>query len=197
MTTQFEKGFIVDTPKGKVKILERIPGKRLKDNKKIHPRAIIQVLETGTILNVQTSNLKEGKFNDYMKPTVYGVGFLGSNIVIPDRGKSHIIRRIYDLWSNMLKRCYGSYKTAYKDVTVDKRWHNFTTFLNTIQDVPCYILWEQNPNKYCLDKDIRFDGNRVYSRDTCTFVPIKVNMYEASTRRWRKRSELTLTQKIG
>ena len=179
---KYEVGGIYDTPKGKIKILARTPGKRFPDGKRRHPRIIIEIVKTGTILNVQSGNIATGKFTDYMEPSVYGVGFIGSNIQIPARGTS-IIRRIYDLWANMLKRAYGGYKTSYKEISVDTRWHNFTNFLNTIQEVPNYEAWEENSN-FNLDKDIIRKGNKVYSKETCMFVPPLINQSDCAMRRW-------------
>lgn len=184
MAQKFIEGSIIETPKGKIRILSRRPGKRLPNGKKVHPRAIIEFLKTGTVIDVQTTNLTSGKFHDHREPTVYGVGYIGSPITIPERGSGSIVRRVYDLWANMLKRVYGDYKGKYEGCSVDVRWHNFTTFLNTIHEVPCYTLWEENKIPYHLDKDIRIEGNKVYSRDTCTFVPAKVNIHESSMRRW-------------
>lgn len=182
--TKYIIGAIVDTPKGQIRILSVKPGKRLQDGKRQHPRAAIEFLATGTVIDVQTTNIAAGKISDYREKTVYGVGYLGSQIKIPPRENASIVRRIYDLWANMLKRAYGNYACGYDNVTVDVRWHNFTNFLSTIQEIPCYSLWEKEPSKYCFDKDIRYAGNRMYSMDTCTFVPAKINVAEASFRRW-------------
>lgn len=188
-TSNYYPGAIVETPKGKVRVLERKPGKRTA-NGKVHPRVVIKILKTGTVLDVQQGNIPLGKFKDYREPTVYGIGYLGSNIQIPDRGQPNILRRIYDLWANMLKRAYGGYKScySYSDVRVDPRWHNFTNFLNTIVKVPGYHRWEKNEETMSLDKDSKFPDKRLYSLDTCVFVSIGENTRESSKRRWRGRS---------
>ena len=184
MAKKYVPGSIIDTPKGKIKILSYSPGKRLSDGRKQHPRASIQFIETGTVLNAQTTNISCGKFSDYRKPTVYGVGYIGSTITVPKRDNSSVVRRIYDLWANMLKRAYGEYDTSYKGVSVDRRWHNFTTFLNTIQEIEGYKEWEENREPYVLDKDIKLPGNKVYSKDSCMFVRASDNIRESSLRRW-------------
>lgn len=180
-------GSIVETPKGKVKILDYTPGKNLPDNKKLHARITIKCLGTGTVLDIQASNLRPGKFSDYRLPTVYGVGYIGSPIMIPNRGC--VLRNVYDLWANMLKRAYGKYATSYKGVTVDKRWHNFTNFINTIPTVEGYYDWEDDPTNFVLDKDTKVQGNKVYSRDTCRFIPATDNIRDSLLRRWHGSSE--------
>ena len=180
MTVKYNIGEIYETPKGKIRILERIPGYK-KNGIHHHSRVVIRMIDTGTVLNIQTTNIASGHFTDYRAPTVYGVGYIGSELVIPQRGT--IIRRAYDLWANMLKRAYGDYKTSYKDCSVDVRWHNFTNFLNSLPKLENYQQWE-NGEDYVLDKDTKVPGNRIYSLDTCKFISSKENIADALDRRW-------------
>ena len=182
MTTKYKVGSIVDTPKGKIKILEYIAGKRLPNNKKQHPRVTIKFLDSGWVCNVQTTNIATGKIEDCRAKTVYGVGYLDTNIKIPTRGTS-TIRKAYDLWANMLKRCYGNYKKCYKGCTVDKRWHSFKNFLNSLPELEGYEKWERGENMH-LDKDIKGNDTKIYSKDTCMFVAATENIREGSYRRW-------------
>lgn len=181
-----------ETPKGLIKILSRTKKQKLPNGKVKHPRAVIQFVKTGTVIDVQTCNIKAGKFEDFMEPTVYGVGFLGSPIRIPARGSNSIIRKIYDLWANMLKRAYGNYKTSYVVCRVDPRWHNFTTFLNTIHEVEGYEEWEKDSSMH-LDKDIKKGYCNIYSRDHCKFVSATENAVDSLKRRWGKANDLALT----
>ncbi len=191
----YEIGKTYETPKGLIKILAKVKGHVLPNGKYRRTRCIIQFVETGTVVSVQTKHLKNGNIKDYMKPSVYGVGFIGSPIKIPDRNPSNIIHRIYKLWSHMLERVYRIQdRPTYKECTVDPRWHNFTTFLNTISDVEGYEKWEQNPGVYQLDKDIKKGPCKIYSRDYCKFVTASENSLDANKRRWSKRSELALTK---
>ena len=192
MTSKYKVGSIIDTPKGKIKILEYTPGKRLPNNRKIHPRVTIQFIESGWVGNVQSTNIAAGKVKDYREKTVYGVGYLDTDLKIPMRGDS-VIRRVYDLWANMLKRCYGGYDTCYKGCTVDKRWHSFKNFLNSVQNLEGYERWERGEDMH-LDKDIKCKGNKVYSADTCMFVTAHDNVVDALNRRWHKSNDLMLIQ---
>lgn len=192
---KYKIGDVIDTPKGKVKLLYRIAGYTDKiTGSWRQPRWIIQVLKTGTVLNVQQGNLINGKFVDFRERTVYGVGYIGSDIKIPERSSNSIIRRIYDLWANMLKRCYGNYDKheCYKQCSVDPRWHNFTCFLNTIQKVEGYALWEDKANwkqRVALDKDIKVSRNKVYSMDLCKFVYESENAKCALNKRWHSSND--------
>ena len=93
------------------------------------------------------------------------------------RGSS-TIRRAYDLWANMLKRCYQKYSGCYKNCRVDKRWHSFKNFLNSLPELPGYDAWERGENVH-LDKDTRVKNNHLYSKDTCQFIPAHENVVEA------------------
>ena len=181
MATKYHVGKTYETSKGKMRVLERIPGYRDKDGLHHHPRVVVRMLDTGTVLNVQTTNIASGKFTDYRQPTVYGVGYIGSELKIPPRGT--IIRRAYDLWANMLKRAYCDYKGSYKNCTVDKRWHSFTNFLNSLPQLENYKHWE-NGEDYVLDKDTKIPGSKVYSLDTCRFITAHDNVVDALDRRW-------------
>lgn len=142
----------------------------------------VRFLDTGFVTKCAIHNLLYGKVNDPTAPSVYGVGYL-DGIKIPARGGD--VRRIYDLWANMLKRCYGGYKTSYTGCTVDKRWHSFKTFLNTFQDIPNSEAF-LNKEDVHLDKDILVQGNKEYSLSTCQFVSAEENVADSLKRRWAK-----------
>lgn len=159
-----------------IRVIERLPYIRGKQ-----PRAIIEFIETGYIANVQLSNIPTGKIKDMRSPSVYGVGYLDTNISIPARGTGEI-RRAYDTWCNMLRRVYFDKNGS----SVDVRWHSFKNFLSSLQFIPGYEEWLEDSN-YHLDKDIKIRGNTIYSRDTCMFVPAFVNVQDAALRRWGKK----------
>ena len=75
----------------------------------------------------------------------------------------------------MLKRCYDpkchkEYPT-YKGCTVENYLLNFQNMGEWIKENYYEIAGE----KMCLDKDILCKGNKVYSRETCIFVPERIN----------------------
>jgi hypothetical protein len=102
---------------------------------------------------------------------VYGVGVNDWVDVIHLGGKPI---KEYRLWKSMLQRCfdekYKQRRTAYKDVTCSKEWLSMITFIEDVSQMRGYGLkgWE-------LDKDILVKGNKLYSKDTCCFVPQEVN----------------------
>lgn len=87
--------------------------------------------------------------------------------------KNDDIKLSYKTWLNMLKRCYKQTENekTYLDCSVTEEW---TTFSN-------FSKWFYDPKNgyregYQLDKDILVKGNKIYSPDTCCFVPHELNM---------------------
>ena len=103
---------------------------------------------------------------------VFGVGVndWGSSIKVNGRNLQE-----YDLWHCMLRRCFDEKRKqehpTYKDVTCSKEWLSMTSFIEDVSQMKGFGLsgWE-------LDKDILQKGNKLYSKDTCCFVPHEINM---------------------
>lgn len=77
----------------------------------------------------------------------------------------------YCKWIDMLGRCYSDKylirRPSYVGCSVCDDWLVFSNF----------NAWFNRNNVigYHLDKDILVDGNKVYSPDTCCFVPLYIN----------------------
>ena len=78
---------------------------------------------------------------------------------------------VYKCWSRMIKRCYyqDSKRTinTYEDCSVCDEW----------RDLSAFAEWHKKHyvRGWALDKDILLKGNRVYSPNTCCFVPQEIN----------------------
>jgi len=85
----------------------------------------------------------------------------------------------YTKWYDMLKRCYSSrfhkQYPSYIGCSVCPEWHYFSKFR----------LWMENQKweGLELDKDILVKGNKVYSPDTCCFIPKAINYLFGSGRK--------------
>jgi len=81
----------------------------------------------------------------------------------------------YQLWKNMLRRCFDDKlkqdRPTYEGVTCSKDWLSMTTFIEDVSQMRGYAL-----SGWALDKDILVKGNKLYSKDTCCFVPAEVNL---------------------
>lgn len=86
----------------------------------------------------------------------------------------------YRTWFDMINRCYNvkskTRESWYEHSSVDERWHRFSVFRAWMVNQ----RWcDEEGNKFCLDKDILAnDPNiKVYSPETCCFVPTAINVF--------------------
>ncbi len=111
-----------------------------------------------------------------MKKLVYGVGVSEAGMFARSfrvNGKK-VRTKEYQLWHNMLKRCYSEghqqYRQTYTGCSVSEGFKNFQHFAEWCQTQIGFGL-----DGYHLDKDILQRGNKVYSEDTCVFVLHNIN----------------------
>jgi len=107
----------------------------------------------------------------FKRSLVFGVGINDLNGKVRVDGKKI---REYNLWIAMLQRCFDEkYKQkypTYNDVTCSKEWFSVTKFIEDVSQMRGYGLIG-----WALDKDILQKCNKLYSKDTCCFVPAEVN----------------------
>ena len=131
----------------------------------------VKFVKTGFEVNVSMSQLKTGSVKDRESATVYGVGIVGAERT----QNSHGVLKEYDLWKSMLSRCYASKSLGrnptYEDCTVSDNFKYFPYFKEW-----CNKQIGFGNVGWCLDKDILSKGSKVYSEDTCCFVPPDINM---------------------
>ena len=124
--------------------------------------------------HAEYSKFKSGYIKCPYEPKVYGVGYLGEGkYKAIENGK---LKREYTIWRNMLRRCYDpkcqeKYPT-YKGCRVEDYLLNFQHMGKWIEE----NYYEVPGEKMHLDKDILCKGNKVYSRETCIFVPERINL---------------------
>lgn len=153
------------------------------NNPNRHPYYIIKFLTTGYVTSARYDVINCGNVFDPYYPKNYGIGFLGTS-----SDGSILDKSMYNRWDNMLSRCYNTTNAAYNlyggvGITVCDRWHCYANFLEDVKTLPGYIDMINNPNiTFHLDKDILQAGlpshMKVYSPQTCMFVPACVNMVQ-------------------
>lgn len=134
----------------------------------------IKFIETGSIVTSRSERVRNGKIKDLESPSVYGVGFVGYGHHTGTDGIHGKHSRRYRIWSNMFKRCYSGQYPTYKDCSVCEEWHNYQNFSEWYDK-----NYPNNGISYDLDKDIKIDGNKIYSPDTCLFVLPSENKIKA------------------
>lgn len=120
------------------------------------------------VKNISYKVFEEGAVKSIMQKTVCGVGFLGT--------KENVDNKAYDIWRGMLRRCYDNKSKlknpAYKDCSVCEEWHNYSNFKKWYDE----NYYEIGDKRMHLDKDILIKGNKIYSPETCIFVPQFINL---------------------
>ena len=114
------------------------------------------------------NEFKKGQISNPYDRTLLGVGYLGENCKFDEV--------IYRDWVDMIQRCYDPYRLnkypTYRDCFVCEEWHCFQNFAKWYEE----NYYECNGEKMCLDKDILIKGNKIYSPETCIFVPDRINL---------------------
>lgn len=105
------------------------------------------------------------------KKLTYGVGYNSEGKhKARENGKR---TKSYQTWRDMIRRCYDpkmlKESPTYVGCSVDERWHDFQDFAEWLYDNPYSNLG------YHLDKDLLFPNNKIYSPETCCFVPQELN----------------------
>tara|TARA_R110002020_G_scaffold70727_3_gene183437 strand:+ start:475 stop:1053 length:579 start_codon:yes stop_codon:yes gene_type:complete len=106
-----------------------------------------------------------------MSKSFYGVGYNSKRKHKTKVNGKHTLA--YEVWKGMLMRCYcpkyQAKKPTYKGCGVSGVWHDYQNFADW------YELHDFSKSGYQLDKDILFTGNKIYSPETCCFVPHEIN----------------------
>ena len=113
-----------------------------------------------------------------MSKLVYGVGF--NDKTKPTWVDGKVVKE-YQLWADMLRRCFSDeYQTrrpTYKDCNVSDNFLNYSYFYDWCQEQTGFGKVDDKGRSWCLDKDLLFVGNKLYSEDTCIFVPQEINLF--------------------
>lgn len=122
--------------------------------------------EDGHVQTHSYDSIKSGSVRNIYHRAVYGIGYRGFG--------NYMDRAIYTRWNKFLGRCYSNNIQekfpTYKGCTVDERWHNFQVFAEW-----CENNYKDYMQGWHLDKDILVKGNKIYSPETCAFVPQEIN----------------------
>lgn len=126
----------------------------------------VKFLDTGYETSTTMDNILNGRVKDYLMPSVFGVGVLG--------GANYSQQYCCVMWRKMLQRCY--------DIATHERQPTYVncTVSDSFKYYPYFKEWCEKQigfgNKgWQLDKDILSKGNKIYSEDTCVFVPKEIN----------------------
>lgn len=127
-----------------------------------------------TFKSAKYDSFKKGNIKCPYERRTYGVGYLGEGEYKCKENDK--LTRVYRTWVNMLTRCYNlkyhEKRPTYINCEVSKEFHNFQDFGNWYDD----NYYQIEGQRMCLDKDILFKHNKIYSSETCMFVPNTINV---------------------
>ena len=106
---------------------------------------------------------------------VYGIGI--NNQEIPSRING-IQTKEYKLWCRMLVRCTEKYwdkRPTYIGTTCSENFKDYAYFHEWCHNQIGFDNKDESDKNWHLDKDLLVKGNKLYSEDTCVFVPQRIN----------------------
>ena len=131
----------------------------------------IQFLKTGFETTARLHNIRNGNVKDRYSPSVYGVGILGTKYPTKVNGGN---TKEYVLWKHMLQRCYSDVykkkKPTYESCEVSDNFKYYECFYDW-----CHKQIGFSNEGWQLDKDLLIKGNKIYSENTCIFIPQEIN----------------------
>jgi len=127
---------------------------------------------------VDYSHLIRGKIKNRYHKSVFGNGYVGvGKHKVSSEG---VATKKYKTWKGILKRCYSSdyhiKRPTYKDVTICDEWLNFQVFGDWYDE-------QYKEEGWHLDKDLLSRGKKIYSPDTCVFIPRELNSFLSGEKR--------------
>lgn len=155
---------------------------------------LVKFINTGTECLVSGGDITRGSVRDYNYKSVCGVACFGYG-----EFKAKINGRdtdCYKCWNHMISRCYKESDKSYsryggKGVSVCAEWLNFQQFAEWY-----YSNYPNDGIKYQLDKDIKIDGNKLYSPRLCLFVTAKENIIKANAKHYNLTSPAGINHAI-
>ena len=141
-----------------------------------HKEVYVKFLDTGYETKAYFGNIKKGIVRDRTVPSILGVGIIGDEVT---KVNGYRLKE-YNLWQGLLERCccdkfHVKYPT-YLGCTVSNDFKYYPYFKAWCQRQIGFDCFDDKGIHFELDKDILVKGNKVYSEDTCCFVPREINV---------------------
>ena len=135
----------------------------------------VKFIQTGYETVAVMGDIMKGCVKDKLLPSVYGVGVIGDEIV----NIKSVAPKEYKLWTKVLERCYdikyhNRYPT-YKDCEMSNKFKYFPYFMKWCNKQIGFDSKDDKGKPFALDKDLLVKGNKIYSEDTCVFLPRELN----------------------
>lgn len=155
-------GDVYEVPSGKFEVIGYA------DKQGHHLPLIIKWLDDfGHVQQIRSDVIQTGSIKNPYYPSVQGAGFIGS-------GKySTSDRERYTSWGSMIARCYREKfkerNPSYLDCSCVIEWNNYQNYCEFYEN----DVWRKSG--WHLDKDLLVRGNKIYSPETCVYLPQELN----------------------
>ena len=132
----------------------------------------IRFINTNHVKEEHLSSVRSGYVRDDSIPSTCGFGYID----IEGASTHKHMTKEYQLWNNMINRCYNekrlSRNPTYKDCHVSEDWRYLSNFKEWCNNQIGFGNqgWE-------LDKDLLSKDCKIYSEHTCVFVPPEINAF--------------------
>lgn len=141
-----------------------------------HKEVYVKFLDTGYETKAYFGNIKKGIVRDRSVPSILGVGIVGDEVTKVNGSRL----KEYNLWQALLSRCYCDKFhvkcPTYKDCSVSDNFKYYPYFKEWCNNQIGFNVLDDKGNHFELDKDLLIKGNKVYSEDTCCFIPREINV---------------------
>ena len=132
----------------------------------------IQFLKTGYEMVAHLTRIRSGGVKDRYSPSVYDVGIVGTKYQSTING---VLTKEYEIWTGMLERCYSEKcqkkQPTYEGCEVSDNFKYYEYFYEW-----CNKQIGFGNEGWQLDKDLLTKGNKVYSENSCVFIPSDINL---------------------
>ena len=125
------------------------------------------LFEDGNIVkNVDIRNIKGGRVKNLNHPSICKIGYIGYGRYNP---KTYNI--YYKICDKMIRRCHDykmrDLRVSYTKAKMCKEWYNFQNFAKWCD--------KNYVEGWTLDKDLLSPNDKIYSPQTCCFLPNDLN----------------------
>ena len=128
---------------------------------------------TSTLIKCLYSSIVNKTIKYPNNPTYCGLGYIGYGNY-PTLNEDGTVKKEFELWRRMLYRCsehYQNNRETYKGVKCCDYFKSYQNFAKWFED----NYYEVEGERMHLDKDWLVKGNKIYSPETCVFVPHSIN----------------------
>ena len=138
---------------------------------------LIEFINTGFLTSTRSDCVRDGRVRDRLTSSVFGVGVIGDKRNLKIDG---VATKEYNLWYTMLQRCFDEHSEGvletYKDCTVSENFKSYEYFYDWCNNQVGFNIFDENDKPFEIDKDLLIKGNKLYSENTCVFLPREINV---------------------